>query len=177
MARDDKNMIHPTAVIYPNVILGKDVVVGAFTVIGSPAECKGLDPVQPIGQVIVGDGTIIREHVTIHSSSKELGYTRIGNNCYIQAHSHIGHDSELGDNVTLACYACVGGHNKVGDYANFGLHAVSHQRSTIGEGTMIGASAFVKGELESWSVYVGVPAKRIKSNDYLLQKLGKIEKP
>jgi galactoside O-acetyltransferase len=79
----------------------------------------------------------------------------------------------LGDNVTLACYACVGGHNKVGDYANFGLHAVSHQRSTIGQGTMIGASAFVKGVIDQWSVYVGVPAKRIKANDYLIEKLAK----
>jgi UDP-N-acetylglucosamine acyltransferase len=164
-------MIHPTAVIYPNVIIGENVTIGAFTVIGSPAESKGHDPVNPIGTVVIGDGTIIREHVTIHAPSRVDGVTRIGKNCYIQAHSHIGHDSILGDNVTLACYACVGGHNKVGDYANFGLHAVSHQFSTIGQGTMIGACAFVKGVVEDWSVYVGVPAKRIKANQYLIDKL------
>ena len=166
-------MIHPTAVIYPNVFVGDNVTIGAYSVIGSPAESKGLDPVNPIGMVIIGEGTIIREHVTIHAPTDKLGYTRIGKNCYIQAHSHIGHDCQIGDNVTLACYACVGGHNKVGDYANFGLHAVSHQRSTIGQGTMIGACAFVKGELEEWSVYVGVPAKRIKANQYLIDKLAK----
>ena len=173
MEANNTSLIHPTAVIYSNVVIGKNVVIGAFSVIGSPAEFKGLDPVIPIGTVVIGDGTIIREHVTIHSPSTQLGYTRIGKNCYIQAHSHIGHDSIIGDNVTLACYACVGGHNEVGDYANFGLHAVSHQRSTIGQGTMIGACAFVKGELEEWSVYVGVPAKRIKANQYLIDKLAR----
>ena len=33
----------------------------------------------------------------------------------------------------------------------------------IGEGTTIGALSFVKGNLDSWSVYAGNPIKFIKS--------------
>ena len=165
-------MIHPTAVIYPNVLIGENVTIGAFTVIGSPAEVKGGDNIEPVGKVIIGHGTTIREHVTIHSPSDQFGTTKIGANCYIQAHSHIGHDSRIGDNVTLACYACVGGHNYINDYANFGLHAVTHQRTTVGRGCMLGAGAFGKGELEAWTIYTGVPAKKLKPNQYLIDKLG-----
>ena len=46
---------------------------------------------------------------------------------------------------------------------------------TIGEGTSVGALSLVNKDLEAWSIYVGVPAKRIKarSKDLLLleQKL------
>ena len=57
-----------------------------------------------------------------------------------------------------------------------GLHSVTHQRSTIYKGTMLGANAFAKGELEEWSIYVGTPAKRIASNNYLINKLKEDER-
>jgi len=161
--------IHDSAIIHPNVVMGKNVQIGAFCVIGTEAEIKGEDC--PGGRVIIGDNTIIREHVTIHSSMHEDRWTRVGNDCYIQAHSHIGHDAHLGDNITIACFACVGGHTRLHEHVNMGLHSVTHQRTTIYKGTMLGANAFAKGELEPFSIYVGTPAKRIKSNDYLINKL------
>ena len=163
-------MIHDTAIVHPNVYLGKNVSIGAFSVVGTPAEVKG-EKGLPQGRVYIGDNTVIREHVTIHSSRHEDGRTKIGSDCYIQAHSHIGHDSYIGNNVTIACFACVGGHNFISDHCNLGLHSVTHQRTTLGEGVMLGANAFGKGILTSYSVYVGTPAKRIKSNIRLLNKL------
>lgn len=162
-------VIHETAVIEEGVIIEPNVHIGAFSVIGTPAEVKGENC--PPGRVIIRSGTVIREHVTIHSSRHEYDRTEIGENCYIQAHSHIGHDAKLGDNVTLACYACVGGHSIIDDYVNMGLHSVTHQHTVIRTGTMIGANAFVKGKLDGFSIYVGVPARRIKANEYLIKKL------
>ena len=162
-------MIHATAIVEDGVILGKNVSIGAYTVIGTPAEMKGEEGIS--GRVRIGDNTVIREHVTIHSSRFKDKLTDIGNDCYIQAHSHIGHDSKIGENVTIACYACIGGHSIIGDWCNLGLHAITHQFTEIKKGTMLGAGAFAKGILDSWSVYVGVPAKRIKANDYLIKKL------
>ena len=49
-------------------------------------------------------------------------------------------------------------------YSNIGLNAVLHQLSVINEGCMIGASAFFKGESESFSKYAGVPAKYLSPN-------------
>jgi len=165
-------MIHHTAIIYDNVDVGNNVVIGAYSVIGSPAESKGADNVNPKGKVVIGDGTVIREHVTIHSPVSDEGVTSVGKECYIQAHSHIGHDSKIGDFVTIACYACIGGHSILEDHVNIALHAVTHQRTTVKTGTIVGACGFVKGVIDGWGVYVGVPAKRIKDNTYLMDKLG-----
>tara|TARA_S200002703_G_scaffold2926_1_gene4378 strand:+ start:125 stop:661 length:537 start_codon:yes stop_codon:yes gene_type:complete len=162
-------MISAHATVHPNVIIGKNVTIGDYAVVGSPAEIKGKN--LKGGRVIIGDNTVIREHVTIHSSRHEDGWTRIGSNCYIQAHAHVGHDSQVGDNCTIACFACLGGHTVLEEWVNMGLHSVTHQRTRIGVGTILGACAFGKGVLQSWSVYVGVPARRIKENKYMIQKL------
>ena len=163
--------IHRTAIVYDNVILNKGVEIGAYSVIGGAAEIKTQKQI-PLGIVYIGEGTIIREHVTIHSPRSNNSSTYIGDKCYIQAHSHIGHDSQIGDNVTIACYACIGGHTELEDHVNMALHTVTHPHTRISEGTIVGCNSFAKGELEVWSVYVGTPAKRIKANNYLRRKLG-----
>lgn len=168
-------MIHPTAIIYPNVVLGKNVWIGAYSVIGAPAEVKG-KPQQVMGKVYINSNTVIREFVTVHSPSSDISHTYIGSNCYIQAHSHIGHDAYLDDYITISCYACVGGHCNISQYVNLGLHSVLHQRSKVDAGIMLGANAFGKGHLsEPFMVYVGTPAKPIKPNQYLIDKLKKDE--
>jgi UDP-N-acetylglucosamine acyltransferase len=153
------------------VQLGKGVEVGAYSVIGGAAEIKKQRQLRH-GKVIIESKTIIREHVTIHSSRNRHGTTYIGKGCYIQAHAHIGHDCQIGDNVIIACYACVGGHTLINDHANLALHTVTHPRTYIKEGTILGCNSFAKGILEPWSVYVGSPAKRIKANNHLRRKLG-----
>ena len=162
--------IHPTAIIYDNVVICDNVEIGAYSVIGAPAEIKGQER-QSLGTVYIGSNTIITEHVTIHSPRQSHSRTEIGYNCFIQAHSHIGHDVLLHNYVTVACYACLGGHTVVHDYANLALHTVTHPRSIIGEGTILGCNSFAKGQLSKWSVYVGSPAKRIKANNHLRKKL------
>lgn len=169
-----RSKIHKSAIIHSNVELGEHVEIGAYSVIGGAAEIKN-QPQTPLGTVYIGEGTIIREHVTIHSPREYNGYTYIGNKCYIQAHSYIGHDSKIGNDVTIACYACIGGHTELKDYVNMALHTVSHPRTIIEEGTILGCNSFAKGVLDPWSVYVGNPAKRIKANNYLRKKLGLIE--
>lgn len=172
MERSHPSMIHPTAIITDNVEIGKNVIIGAYSVIGTPAECKYRDNKTPSGKVYIGDNTIIREHVTIHAPEHQHGITFIGNNCYIQAHSHIGHDTQLGNHVTIACYGCIGGYNIIHSYCNVGLHAVTHQRTTVKKGTILGANSFSKGVIDEYGVYVGIPSKRIKDNQYILNKLG-----
>ena len=166
------NNIHDYAIVHHNVQLGDNITIGAYCVIGTEAEIRGGTGVE--GRVIIGDNTVIREHVTIHSSRDQDGNTIIGKNCFIQVHSHIGHDAHLSDNVTVAAYACVGGHVRLHEYVNQGVHSTTHQRATIYKGTILGANSFAKGVLESWGVYVGSPAKWIKSNDWLIEKLNKM---
>lgn len=48
-------------------------------------------------------------------------------------------------------------------FAGIGTNAVIMPNVTIGEGSVIGACAFVTEDTEPWTVYVGVPARPIKA--------------
>ena len=56
----------------------------------------------------IGDNNIIREQVIINRGITGEGGTRIGDNCFIMAESHVGHDTHikgscvLGNGVTVA---------------------------------------------------------------------------
>jgi UDP-N-acetylglucosamine acyltransferase len=155
------NFIHPTAIIGDNVILGDNNYIGPYCIIGDQAEHKKYW-LQPKGKVIIGNGNMITGLVTIDAGTEDI--TTIGNNCFIMKHAHIGHDCDIWDNVTISCGAKIGGHSVIKEYSNIGLNAVLHQFSIINEGCMIGASAFFKGESESFSKYAGVPAKYLSPN-------------
>lgn len=93
----------------------------------------------------IGNGTIIREFVTINKGTKSKGKTRIGGNNLIMANAHIGHDSFIGDNCIIGFNVGMAGEVIVGDWATIsGLTAI-HQFSIIGKHSMItGMSRVVK---------------------------------
>lgn len=150
-------MIHPTAVIYPGVELGRDVWIGPYAVIGGPAEIRG--KWRGEGEVLIGDNTVIREHVVIQ------GPASVGEWCYIMDSSHIAHDCHLGAGVTLSPHAKLAGHVTVEDRATIGMGAAVHQRLTIGYGAMVGMNAAVTKDVPALRKWYGVPAQDRGSND------------
>lgn len=155
--------IHSTAVIGKNVTIEEDVYIGPYCVIGMPAEWKGKEDIDQ--GVLIKKGTRITGLVTIDSGVERI--TTIGENCYLMKHSHVGHDAQLKDNVTLSCGAKIGGHSIIENNTNIGLNAVVHQKVTVPEGCMIGASGFVgkKSILKPFHKYAGVPVKELGTNE------------
>jgi UDP-N-acetylglucosamine acyltransferase len=155
--------VHSTAVIGKNVTIEEDVYIGPYCVIGMPAEWKGKEDVDK--GVLIKKGTRITGLVTIDSGVEKI--TTIGENCYLMKHSHVGHDAQLKDGVTLSCGAKIGGHSIIENNTNIGLNAVIHQKVTVPEGCMIGASAFVgkKSILKPFHKYAGVPVKELGTNE------------
>ena len=155
--------IHSTAIIGKNVTIEDDVYIGPYCVIGMPAEWKGKENIDQ--GVLIKKGTRITGLVTIDSGVEKI--TTIGENCYLMKHSHVGHDAQLGDNVTLSCGAKIGGHSIIENNTNIGLNAVIHQKVTVPEGCMIGASGFVgkKSILKPFHKYAGVPVKELGTNE------------
>lgn len=155
--------VHSTAVIGKNVTIEDDVYIGPYCVIGMPPEWKGKETEDK--GVLIKKGTRITGLVTIDSGAEKT--TVIGENCYLMKHSHVGHDAQLGDNVTLSCGAKIGGHSIIEDNTNIGLNAVIHQKVTVPEGCMIGASGFVgkKSILKPFHKYAGVPVKELGTNE------------
>jgi NDP-sugar pyrophosphorylase family protein len=59
----------------------------------------------------IGEGTTIREGVTIHRGMAKGGISKtvVGANCLLMAYVHIGHDCVVGNNVVMANNASVAG--------------------------------------------------------------------
>ena len=142
---EDGCKIGSNAVILPNTHLKANCVVFPGAVIGAiPQDLKfaGED-----SWVEIGEGTTIREFVTIHRGTRARMITRIGKYCLLMAYTHVGHDSSLGDHCILANSVAIAGHVDIGDYVVLeGLVAVQ-QFVKIGSHSFIAGASLVRKDV------------------------------
>jgi UDP-N-acetylglucosamine acyltransferase len=144
-------VIHANAIITRHCVLGDGVVVHPFAAIGGDPQDLRFDPVTRSG-VRIGNGTVIREHVTVHRATRADGWTEIGAGCYLMVSSHVAHDCRLADKVIMANAVLLAGHVHVGEGAFLGGGCLVHQFSRIGEGTMIGGAARVSRDVPPFTM-------------------------
>jgi UDP-N-acetylglucosamine acyltransferase len=154
--------IGPFSVIGPEVVVGENTIVqshvviegevsigsanfiGHGAVIGAPPQDLSFSPVRKT-RVEIGNENVIREHCTIHRGSVEGSATKIGDNNFLMAGAHVGHNCEVGNNVIIANSCLLGGYVHVGNGAFLGGGAVFHQHMRIGRLALTqGASGFSK---------------------------------
>lgn len=104
----------------------------------------------------IGENCFILEDNTIQP------FTTIGNNVILWSGNHIGHHCSIGDHVMFTSHVVLSGHCKVEDYCFFGVNATIRDGLEIKEGTLVAMSASITKSTESWSVYVGNPAKKLE---------------
>ena len=62
-------------------------------------------------ELIVGDGNTFHECCTVHRGTiQDNGKTIVGDDNWIMAYVHIGHDSVIGNNTIMANNVTLGGH-------------------------------------------------------------------
>ena len=103
----------------------------------------------------VGKNNVIREYATIHRATKEGDATVIGDNCFIMAVSHVGHDCHIGNNVILANNALLAGHVTVGDGSFISGNVVVHQFCRIGALSMIGGFTGINKDVPPYMLVRG----------------------
>ena len=185
----DNIVIGPYAVIGPNVTIGdnteimhhaiieQDTVIGKNNKIHSNAVLGG-DP-QDLGYhgeksyLEIGDNNLIREFVTIHRGSREGNVTKIGNNNYIMAYVHIGHDCIVENNVICTSFAGISGHCLIEDYAIIGGLAGLHQFVRVGKMAMIGGVSKVNKDIPPFTLCDGNPVTVRTTNTVGLRRRGK----
>ncbi len=181
--------IHPSAILKEGVKIGAHSVVEAEVEIGQRSEIGDhvlIGPWTRIGQacqishgavigtppqhlsyagepsrVELGNQVVVREYVTIHRGSQAGGVTSIGDECYLMAFSHVGHDCRLGRGVILTNLATLAGFVEVGDYAVIGGLAAIHQKLKIGQMAMIGGTSGVTHHIPPYVTAMGYPPARI----------------
>ena len=110
---------------------------------------------EQIGRLVIGDHNVFREHVTIHRALKPEAVTTIGDNNYIMATAHFGHDVVVGNNCICANGALVGGHVTIEDRAFISGAVAVHQFCRIGRLAMVGGHARVVQDIPPYMLIDG----------------------
>jgi len=92
-------------------------------------------------------------------------FVKIGNNCVLWSGNHIGHHSIIEDHVFVTSHVVISGICKIGKYSYLGVNSSTKDNINIAENTVVGMSSSVIKDTESYNIYVGIPAKKLKECD------------
>jgi UDP-N-acetylglucosamine acyltransferase len=166
----------------PFAVIGDDVEIGAGTRIESHVVIKGGTTIgrdnhifqfASIGdepqdkkyagertELRIGDRNTIRECTTINRGTvQDQGVTRIGDDNWIMAYSHIAHDCVVGNSTIFANNASIAGHVQVEDFAILGGFTAVHQFCRIGESSLTSMFTYVTKDIPAFVTVSGRPAE------------------
>jgi galactoside O-acetyltransferase len=139
-----------------NISIGNNVRIDDFCVI--------------LGNVTIGDYVHICIFSSLHAS---LGEIVIGNFVEISSHCSVHSTTDVTTPDAPATFFArmfpkqsFKSNSKsttvvIGDYADMGIHATILPGGSLGEGAVLGAMSLATKKLDPWSLYMGVPAKKM----------------
>jgi UDP-N-acetylglucosamine acyltransferase len=150
----DDTIIHSHVVLDGKVTMGKENQIYPFCSIGAPPQDQTYKD-EPT-EVIIGDGNILREYVSVHRGTiKEEGITEIGSHCMLMAHVHVGHDARVGNKCVIANTTNLAGHVKIGAGCIIGGGTNISQFVSLGRGCYIGGGSVVVRDIPSFCTGLG----------------------
>ncbi|MBJ6984799.1 acyl-ACP--UDP-N-acetylglucosamine O-acyltransferase [Luteimonas sp. MC1750] len=126
--------------------IGRDNHVHGHAAIGGEPQDKKFrgEPVR----LEIGDRNVIREFTTLNRGTGDGGgVTRIGDDNWLLAYTHVAHDCVIGNHCIFSNNATLAGHVVVGDHVILSGFAGVHQFCRIGDHAFIGMGAFVNGDV------------------------------
>ncbi len=150
----DRCRLIANVVLDGKTTLGDDNVVGPMVSLGAPPQdlkYRGEDT-----GLAIGHRNRIREFVTMNrGTAAGGGWTRIGDDGFFMACSHVAHDCTVGSRVIFANGATLAGHVEVGDDATIGAFSGIHQFARVARHAFIGGYSVVTQDALPWVVTVG----------------------
>ena len=166
----DGCVISPRATLERNVTTGPNVKVGIGSILGgAPQDLKYAGEETTVE---VGEGTVIREYVTINRGTSHSFKTTVGNHCLLMSYVHIAHDCNVGNNVILSNVVQLAGHVTIEDKAIISGVSAVHQFARIGRHSFIGGFSRVSKDIPPFLKAVGNPVKLYGLNTIGLQRSG-----
>ena len=133
----DETVIWERVHIGCGTTIGKNNTLHMGAVIGHQAQHR--DGVKTGSALVIGDNNIFRESTTVHRGFAKGSRTGIGNNNFILAFAHVGHDSIIEDNITIANASILGGHVTLESNSFISAVVAIHQFCRVGCYALIGA--------------------------------------
>lgn len=110
-------------VLHPNVVIGDEPQDVSYT--GGRR------------RVLIGNGNVFREGVTVHRGSEQGEVTVIGDGNLFMQNAHVAHDCRVGSGTIIAGGALLAGWVEVGDGALVSGNCVVHQFVRLGRYSMM----------------------------------------
>ena len=180
--------------IGPFCYVESGVVIGADTVLDSHVTIKGGTTMG--ARNFVGQGTVLggdpqdrkyqgeptylkigvdnkfREYVTIHRATGEGRSKILGDDNFIMAYTHFGHNVVLHNHITVANGTNIAGHCTIEDSAVVGGMVGIHQFCRIGKVAMVGAMTHMNRDAPPFMITEGLEGAVLDINAVGLRRFG-----
>ena len=120
----------------------------------------------------IGDNNTIREHVIINRGISPEGGTRIGNDNFIMANSHIGHDSCIKGRCVLGNGVTMAGDCQVDECTILSSNCILHEDSKVGKWTLVKGGCRISGNVPPYIIIAHNPAVYYGVNAFIMRKNG-----
>lgn len=184
---DENVKIGPFSIINANVSIasgtwiGSHVTIDPYVDIGPDCQIYQYASIGAVPQAIkfrgevtylkIGRNTIVREFATLNRGTEfGGGVTRIGEDNFLMAYTHVAHDCITGRGVIMANNATLAGHIVVGDHVIIGGLVAIHQFVRIGDYAYIGGKTAVVKDIPPYLIAAGDRANLHGLNKVGLQR-------
>lgn len=166
----DNVRIYNNVSIFPGARIGDNVTIFPGAVVaGIPQDLKfrGEDTT-----AVIGNGTTLRECVTVNRGTASKGITQVGDNCLIMAYTHVAHDCLIGNNVIISNATQLAGEVQVDDFAVIGGGSLVHQFCHLGRHIMLQGGALVNKDIPPYVKAAREPISYVGLNTIGMHRRG-----
>ncbi len=136
-------------------------------------------------ELVIGDRNTIREFVTLNRGTGDGGgVTRIGDDNWLLAYTHVAHDCVVGSNCVFSNNTTLAGHVQVGDWVIISGFAGAHQFCRIGDHAFLGMGALISGDVPPYTMVAtdthgrprGINSEGLKRRGFDADRIGAIKR-
>jgi UDP-N-acetylglucosamine acyltransferase len=174
--------VGPEVTVGPGTRIGSGVTVLGRTAVGArcrlltgsvigcrPAGAAGDD--DETGRCVIGDGNVIREHVTVELGHTDGG-TRIGDDNLIMVGCHVGADAELDGEGIFANFTRIDEGAKIEPYVRTSGFTNVEAHTTVGAYTFTTGYAGIDRDAPPYAIVQGLPYRVRSVNVENLNRCG-----
>ncbi len=192
--------IHPFAYIDANTVIGDGCVIMPYAsvmagttvgdhttiyngaIVGADPQDFRWKPGQP-SHCSIGARCVIRENVIINRGFVSPEGTSIGDETFIMATAHIGHDCHLKGRTVVGNGVTMAGNIEIGACTILSSNSVVHEGSRIGEWVLIKGGCRISGNVPPYVIiahnpatYYGINAQIMRKSDFSDERIDDIAK-
>ena len=147
----DGTVIGPHCSITGATRIGRDNHIVGHAAIGGDPQDKKFKGERT--ELVIGDRNTIREFVTVNRGTGDGGgVTRIGDDNWLLAYTHIAHDCDVGSYCVFSNNSTLAGHVQIGDWVIMSGFAGVHQFCRIGAHAFLGMGVLISGDVPPYTM-------------------------